>query len=72
MITSVGLFTLQWSYWLSDGTPYLFVFTDFLLYYALYQFASLEAIIDIFSAVIIESFGIFTDHVFQLFVNAVI
>lgn len=48
------------------------MFTDFLFYYALYQVASLEAIIDIFSAVIIESFGIFTDHVFQLFVNAVI
>lgn len=34
------------------------------------EFASLEAIIDIFSAVIIESFGMFTDYVFQLFVNS--
>lgn len=72
MITSVGLFALEWSYWLADGTSYLSMFTSSLLYYALYEFASLEAIIDIFSAVIIESFGMFTDYVFQLFVNSVI
>lgn len=51
---------------------YLSMFTNSLLYYALGQFATLEAIIDIFSAVITESFGIFTDYVFQLFVNPVI
>lgn len=72
MITSVGFFTLEWSYRLCGDTSYLFMFTNSFLYYDLYQFASLEAIIDVFSAITIGSFGIFTDHVFQLFVNPVI
>ncbi|TRZ22925.1 hypothetical protein HGM15179_004234 [Zosterops borbonicus] len=41
------------------------------LIYVSYKFASLEATIDTFSDVIIESFGIFTGYVFQMFVNPV-